>query len=116
ILAVNLILAKELFALDIPLTLNHLLNDSSSVKIAKYIKNIIFMKKSLNIFEKFYLDLIKRDSFEYGIKDCLSGLTRPTSCDYSDLPLPERFFTFYFLIRPLLLLRRYGKNSINLQK
>lgn len=113
ILYVNILLAYDLFELEIP---NDILisikSDASALNISKDVKERIFKNKSLNIFQKFIFDLKKRESLIYGFKDGINGLTRPTYIDFTDISLPESLFYLYFVIRPFLLLKRYGKDSI----
>ncbi len=114
ILLINLLLAKDLFQLELPdEILGQIYNDHQVMKISNRIKKRLFLKEnSLNIFQKFILDLRKREKIKYGLNDCIYGLTRPTYVDYGDISLPESLYSFYYLIRPFLLLKRYGKDSI----
>ena len=114
ILLINLFLAKNILGLDLPdEVLSHLNNDSSIRIISFQIKKRIFSHdESLTIFKKFFLDLKKRDLLIYGIKDCIKGLTSPTYADYEDIPLPKSLFYLYNIIRPILLLKRYGNDSL----
>lgn len=114
ILFINLLLAKDLFQLDLP---NEILismeNDYLAKKISDQVKRRIFNQDiSLNIFQKFILDLRKREKIKYAMKDCILGLTKPTYADFYDFPLNESLFFLYFVIRPFLLVKRYGKNLI----
>lgn len=112
---VNLILARDLFNLNIPAEIKNEINkDSTATKIARNIKKQIFIeqKESLNLFEKFFLDFRKRESIFYGIKDCFNSFTKPGYRDFNDFPLPEPLFPLYHLIRPFLLLKRYGKKPL----
>lgn len=113
ILMINLFLARDLFGLKLP---KEILNytDSSLLSILIQIKKRILhdRKNSLNIAEKFFLDLTKREKMSYGVRDCLKGLTHPSYNDFKDLPLPKRLFFIYSFIRPILLFKRYGTNRI----
>jgi len=113
ILMINLFLARDFFGLELP---EEILNyqDSSINSILINIKKRIFREKknSLNIFEKFFLDIKKREKLSNGIKDCLIGFTRPSYNDFKDLSLPKKLFPLYPFIRPMLLVKRYGRNSI----
>lgn len=113
ILLVNLLLANDLFKLELSYDILMSINsDSSILSISNQIKKRIFENKSLNIFHKLISDLEKRDSLIYGFRDCINGLTRPTYADFIEISLPEFLIFLYFLIRPFLLLKRYGKRSI----
>lgn len=115
ILIINLILARDLFDLKLPKEiLDYLYSDSTAETISKRVKRRIFLKQkiTLNIFEKSFFDLRKRENLLYGIKDCTSSLIKPSHRDYEDIPLPEYLFPVYYFIRPFLLLRRYGKEPI----
>jgi hypothetical protein len=106
-------LANDFFGLEIPKEIQYYLNsDSSVMKISNQIKIKLFKHKSFNIFEKFFLDLRRRENIENGLNDCIRGLTRYSYKDFEDLPLPKFLFPLYIFIRPFLLLKRYGKDSI----
>lgn len=114
ILFINLFLAEKFFDLKIPKEIKiYLDSDSTVIKISsQIIKTLYKQNRSLNIFEKFFLDLRRRDSIFYGFKDCINDLTRYSYKDFEDLPLPIFLFPLYIFIRPFLLLKRYGKDSI----
>jgi len=113
ILFINLILSVDLFDLKLPDNILRIIEaDELSIKISIQIENRIFMNKSLNLFEKFILDLNKRENIWYGIEDGFNGLFRPTYRDFLDFSLPKSLFYLYFIIRPFLLLKRYRKNSL----
>ena len=112
ILLINLILARDLFELELPNEILIYINSDISLNISNQIKEKIFKNNSLNIFQKFISDVYKRDSLIYGFRDSINGLTRPTYIDFIDFSLPESLFCLYFVIRPFLLLKRYGKSSI----
>lgn len=114
ILLINFFLARDIFGLELPdEILSYLASDSSLNNISFQIKkNIFYRQKSVNIFEKFFLDLRKRDKLIYGIKDSINGLTRASYKDFQYISLPEFLFPLYYLIRPILLLKRYGKDPL----
>lgn len=114
ILFISLLLASDLFDLELPNEILYKMkSDSHVLKISNQIKERIFSNNnSLNIFRKFILDLKKRDNLRYGFQDCINDLTRPTYADFENISLPEILFILYFIIRPFLLLKRYGTNSI----
>lgn len=113
ILFTTLILCSDLVGLKLPENILKSINsDESALKMSFVIKKRILMNNSITLYGKFILDLNKRDSLRYGFKDCINGLTRPTYLDYSDISLPEYLFYLYFFVRPFLLLKRYGKNSL----
>lgn len=113
ILSINLILTMDLFDLKLPDNICRVItSDKSTIELSIRIKERILTNKSINLFEKFNLDLNKRDNIWYGIKDSINGLTRPTYRDFLDFSLPESLFYLYFILRPFLLLKRYGKNSL----
>lgn len=113
ILFINLILSKDLFDLKLPENILRIItSNKSSIDISIKIKEKILMNKSINLFDKFVLDLNKRDNIVYGIKDSINGLTKPTYTDFLDFSLPKSLFYLYFIIRPFFLLKRYGKNSL----
>lgn len=110
IVLINIILAKELFGLDIPSQILYLLpHDLKIMSITQNIKKMIFIeqKQSLTIFEKFIFIYSKRENSNDGFKDCVKGLTKPDYRDFLDIPLKENLFFLYGLIRPFLLLKRY---------
>lgn len=113
ILLVNMYLVKELWGLKLnKLILNQIDSDKSIEKSSKEIINRAFFEKDLNIFGKFFFNLKKRDRLIYGIKDSFNGLTKPGYRDFIDIPLPKTFFGFYYVLRPFLLIKRYGKDSV----
>ena len=113
LLFVNIILTRDLFNLELsPDILKQLNSDPSAIKISNQIQERIFKNKNLNIFQKFISDINKRDNLICGFTDCVNGLTRPTYVDFLDISLPESLIFLYFIIRPFLLLKRYGKGSI----
>ena len=112
ILLINLILARDFFDLNFPNEiLSHLNSDSSAKQISFQIKKRIF-KKQFNIAERLILDIKKRENLKYGVKDCINGLITPSYADFLDIPLNEKLFPLYYMIRPVLLLKRYGKGPI----
>jgi len=116
IVLINLFLARELFGLELPRHINCLLSSDAKVRlIANNIKKMIFFqqKESLTILEKFILIYIKRENFLDGLKDCIKGLTKPDYRDFLYIPLEEKLFFLYGLIRPFLLLKRYIIQIIN---
>lgn len=115
ILLINLILSRDLFGIILPDgVLNQIDQDHQALKISSEVKERLLGKKerSPNLFEKLILDISKREKLKYGLLDSVKGLTRPTYLDYQDFPLPKNLFILYFLIRPFLLIKRYGKNPI----
>ena len=112
ILLINLILARDFFDLKLPNEiLSHLNSDSSAKQISFQIKKRIF-KKQFNIAERFILDLKKRENLKDGVKDCINGLITPSYADFLDMQLNEQFFPLYHIIRPFLLIKRYGKGPV----
>lgn len=113
ILMINLLLAQELFGLELPEQINNN-QDSAIPKILKKIKNKIFhdKKDSLTLSEKFFLDINKRERLADGIKDCWLGFTQTSYNDFLDLNLPKKLFPLYPVIRPILLIKRYNKTNI----
>ena len=80
----------------------------NAIKISNDVKKrLLIEKKPLNLFRKFIFDIKKRDKLSYGIKDSVFGLIKPSYADFQLLPLPERLFYLYYIIRPFLLLKRY---------
>ncbi|MBU4535945.1 MAG: nucleotidyltransferase family protein [Euryarchaeota archaeon] len=113
ILLINLYIARDLWELELPVDIINQINSDKAVEnISNKIKNRIFQSKDLNIFGKMYSNLQKRDKIMYGIKDSINGLIKPGYYDFTDIPLPKYFFRFYHLLRPFLLLKRYGKNPV----
>ena len=90
----------------------HLNSDSYALNISNQIQERIFKNKYLTIFQKFISDINIRDNLICGFKDSVNGLTSPTYIDFIDISLPESLIFLYFIIRPFLLLKRYGKDSI----
>lgn len=109
ILLINLILAKDLFQLDLSDKIaNELKSDLTAQKIANDVKKRLFInKRPLNLFRKSIFDFKKRKKIKYGFKDSLYGLIKPSYADFQILPLSGRLFYLYYIIRPLLLLKRY---------
>lgn len=115
IMFVNLYLAEDLLHLQLPDEIVNQINSDSSIKgIFLTVKKRIFIenKGSLNIFEKFIFDLRKREKLIYAVKDLTNSLTNFTVADFEDVLLPESLYPLYYLIRPILLLRRYGRGPI----
>lgn len=113
ILFISLILAKYLFNSPIPQNILNLIDDDIyTINLTETIKKQLFLDENINIFEKFILDLNKRENISLGLNDCFNGLTNATYTDFKDIPLPQSLFPFYSIIRPFLLLKRYGKGSI----
>lgn len=109
ILLINLFLAFDLFGLKLSDEIwNLFYNDSNIIKISMQIKKRLFLidNNSLTIFERAFLDLKKRENLRMSILDVLSTITKPTYADFEELPLPSFLFYFYYLIRPILLLKR----------
>ena len=111
---INLSLARDFFDLELPDKILYSLNSDRYINGFSFqIKRRLFGQNgAVNIFEKFFLDLRKRENKIDSIKDCFNGLTRPTYVDFKEIALPESLFPLYYLIRPILLLKRYGKDPI----
>lgn len=111
---INLLLAEKLLDLQLPpAILDDLDADSKHEKTCTEIIARIFSEDdSLNLLQKFFFDLKKRDNLRYGLKDIIISLFRPTYADFKDIPLPKLLIPIYYLVRPFLLLKRYGKSSI----
>ena len=115
ILFITLLLTSDLYGLEVSKEIVSFMDlDSSAINISLQVKKRIFkeQKEQLNLFEKFFLYLKMRDKLIYGFKDCVNGLTKPGYKDFENLSLPPFFFPLYRLIRPLLLIIRYGRNPI----
>lgn len=109
ILLINLKLCRDLFNVELPDNLNYLIDcDHAVKKMARSVEETIFKNKKLSVFGKFYTDLKKRENLTAGVRDCINNLLRPTYADFRDLSLPRRIFRLYIIIRPFLLLKRYG--------
>lgn len=111
IVSVTLIILKILFRLKVPELKekdDHAAILAQDIIYRKFMEN----KDSWNLIEKFFLDLRKRDSKTYGLKDCLMGMSKPSYDDYLEIRLPSSLFSFYLFIRPLLLLKKYGKGEV----
>jgi hypothetical protein len=110
ILLITLYLAHDLWDLELPDIVTLEFDSKSLEKMVKKIKENIFNdKKSWNLIDKFFLDIEKRDDKLSGIKDSLNGLTKPTYTDFEDIPINSFLFFIYPILRPFLLIRRYGK-------
>jgi len=113
IFLISLLLAKDLFEVKLPdIILDILKEDFYVINMAYKIKKQLFLEENIDIFDKFILDINKREHSTRGLKDCFNGLTNATYTDFKDIPLPPSLFPLYFIIRPFLLLKRYGKGSI----
>ena len=106
---INLILANDLFQWEVPdKMLKEIKSDNIAIKLSNEVKCRIFNgNKPLKLFNKFIIDIRKRDKLQYGLKDSIYGLFKPSYADFQLLPLPEHLFGLYYLIRPFLLLKRY---------
>jgi hypothetical protein len=111
ILLITLYLTHELWDLELPDIITFEFDSKSLEKMVRKIKDNIFNEgeKSWNLVEKFFLDIEKRDDKLSGIKDSLNGLTKPTYTDFEDIPINSFLFFIYPILRPFLLIRRYGK-------
>ncbi|MCZ3367524.1 MULTISPECIES: nucleotidyltransferase family protein [Methanobacterium] len=113
ILFINLILVRNILGLNISEEISyHIVSDSKAKKLSFQIEGRIFNQKSVNIFEKSLFDLRKRENVLYAVNDCIKSLTSPSYADFKDMFLPKFLFPLYYLIRPILLLKRYGKGPL----
>ena len=115
ILLINLFLARDLFGLELSdEVINHFKNNPNIENICFNLKKNLLSKNSRtpNILERTLLDLKKRESLKMGLIDVFSSMLRPTYADFKEITLPVSFYPLYYIIRPFLLLKRYGKDSI----
>lgn len=113
IININIFLAYELFGLELPKKLSkNFKYNFFVIRISYFIIKCSFLVpySSLNIFKKFFLDFYKRERIVSSIHDCVKGLYTPTYNDVKDFKLP--YFWIYKLIRPFLLIKRYGKKPL----
>ena len=114
ILLINLYLANDLFGLKLPDELfNHIKKNPNIENICKRLKKRLLTQnnESLNIYEKIVLDLKKRESLKRGLIDVLVSILKPSYLDFEEFPLPTSLYPLYYIIRPFLLIKRFGKNS-----
>lgn len=113
ILIINLILVRDLFGINYPDILK-LVPDTDANSLALKIEKRLLKddKISWNLLEKLFLDLKKRDDIFLGMKDCMCGLYKPSIEDYGTVKLPGFFSALYIILRPLFLLKKYGKGPI----
>ena len=110
IVNINFSLANDLFKLNLPEDILHSLNSDPVIKkMSLLIKNKLFSETicEFSLINKLFFDLRKRESFYYGIKDSILGLTVPAYPDFESLCLPEVLYPLYYLFRPIKLLKRY---------
>lgn len=112
ILNVNMLLLNDLFGLEIPKEIG-LNSDPQAEKMVLKIKKNLFEKDGtyLNLFQKFFFDLKKRENLKNGLQDCKNNIFKPSYKDVNAITLPEYLFALYPLIRPFLLLKRYLKDN-----
>lgn len=108
ILLVSLFLTSDLLGLKLSNEILSILHEDPHVeKISKQVKKRMFMEVDFDIFERTALDLKKRESLKLSLRDVITTMFTPTYVDFEDFPLPSSLFYFYYLIRPILLLKRY---------
>lgn len=108
ILLITLSLVDDLLRTPFPREIRDLFEDDDVRDITLQIRNRLFRGNchSLTVFERISLDLRKRESLKMGLRDVLSSTLKPTYEDFRKLPLPSRLFFLYYIIRPVLLLKR----------
>ena len=115
ILLISLCLAADLFGSKLPeAVINDIIKDPEVKAISKKLKKglIYGNNDSLNIYERILFDLKKRESLRMGLKDVLRSILKPSYVDFDELPLPGLLFPLYYVIRPFLLIKRYGNKSV----
>lgn len=110
ILLINLLLTRYLFELELPDIIQICFEkDKVPDVICHSVMEKIFNKEnsSYKLFERLSLDLRKRESLKNSIIDILRSIFNPTYEDYREFKLPTYLYSVYYLIRPVLLLKRY---------
>lgn len=116
IILITLSLVKSLYNVKLPDLITDQINlDKHVINISKDIeKNYTNLKYTSfsNIIQKGFFDLNKRESKILGIKDFTNNMLKPSIKDFEDLSLPIKLYPVYYFMRPFLILKRYGKDSI----
>lgn len=109
ILYINLYLAHNLLGLEIPDSIEkHSRNVDFEHLLAQFEQRLLKVEHNpLTLSEEVFFSFKLRDTFFYGIKDVLKGLTNPTIYEWTSFPLPSFLQMFYFIYRPFNLIWRH---------
>lgn len=108
ILFINLYLCQILFNLELDKGISSYLNDDSMIKVSNSFIETYFLDKSENsLMENMSISMRLREKKIDGIKDCLSGVFKPSFYELNHLKLPSSLFFLYYFYRPLNLMKRY---------
>jgi hypothetical protein len=111
ILLINLNLAKDLIGLELPdEILPYLKSDNELEKISNQINFNLFLKNcdKTSLLEEIILNLKIRDKTFWGVKDSINSAVKPTTYEWTNIPLPIFLYPFYYLLRPFMLIKRYN--------
>lgn len=110
IVNINLILIKNILNLNL-FPENFIEGDKDKIAVNivhKFEKKIRGDVNSLNLAEELFSTIVIRDNIMLGLQDVITNLFRPTSYEWRKIPLPAKITFLYVIIRPFLLLFRYG--------
>lgn len=108
ILLVNLLLAKSLLNLNLPEQIeNQISRDNNLESLSFHIQKAIFSPEGESKISKALLRLSIRENIGDKFKDFIRIVFLPTHKEWSSLNLPNYLLMFYYLYRPLKVLKDY---------
>lgn len=109
IVNINLILIKNIMNLNLlPENLGGCNDKKARKMVNKVQKKLLVEGNSLNLAEELFFTIVIRDNITLGLQDVITNLFKPTSYEWRKIPLPVKMTYLYVIIRPFLLLLRYG--------
>ncbi len=117
-LRLGLILARDLFAIEIPLTaLETIPGKRNLEQHARQIEEELFRERAtlLSQWEMFRLNLQFMDRKRDAVLGLARSLLTPTISDWRMVTLPASLYPLYYLLRPLRLMAKYGSGQARRQ-
>jgi hypothetical protein len=115
ILHISFYLAHDLLNIRFPKELFYdIAKDTSARKLAAQLSNMLFNNSGRDdaVVEPNLLWMRSRDGLRNNARSLWIGAFESTTADWEAVPLPEEFYPFYRVIRPVRLLFRYGLGKI----
>jgi hypothetical protein len=117
ILFLGLYLAKDMLGAEVPDEMNRKLeNDPAIPSLAEEVRKRIFAETE-NIpgeAERFVFYLRMRENFKDKMQYCFRRLFTPTETDWSLFRLPALLSAFYRFLRPIRLVKKFGRQALGL--
>lgn len=110
-LFINILLANELLDFEIPKEILEQINKDKNTKtISNKLKENFFSKtnEEPGLLEYSIFHIRIRENLRNGLMDFILHVFAPSDEDLAELRLPDYLFSLYYIVRPILLLKRHS--------